>query len=415
MKITFYNPPVHYYSKKKTFNSAPLLGLPILTRLFRNAGHEANTVDMQRLCLMPDYLKPPYPDVIGFSSLTINQIGIKDCITTLKDNGYDGMIVVGGVYATMQPEQVIGWGADLVVTGECDGNVVELIESGATGIHKGVCAPMKDIPTPDWDNHTPHVTDYNGMTRLIGPKPAVTMWTRSCPFHCIFCANVIFGHQPQRYRPIDNIVDEMIYLKEQGADKVFCFDDELVGSPKPVGWLKEIADRLEPMKLKLGAMCRCSKKYIDKDVLSDARRAGFITMMWGVESLNDKILKSVKRANTVDDIFYTLRLAKEAGIYNTILVQVGQYQETDEDAAITCDNIRRLTEEGVADAMRLFVTQIYEGSEMEEIAKREGWYKPDPTGWRSQMEVPGGGTPWMNKNRIKYWFNKYREVGPERS
>ena len=415
MNVTLYNPPVHYYSKKKDYNSAPLLGLPILTRLLNDAGHQAKTIDMQRLQLMPDSIEAPFPDVIGFSSLTVNQKGIQDCIKHLKASGYSGRIVIGGCYATMCPDDVLSWGADLVVTGECEGNVVELVESGATGIHKGKGLPIEEIPTPDWDNHTPRITDYNGMIQDTKPNPGVTMWTRSCPYRCIFCASVIFGHQPQRYRPVDKIIDEMIYLREKhGVTRAFCFDDELVGSPKPDGWLKEIADRLEPMRFKLAAMCRCSQRHINMEVLQNAKRAGLISMMWGVESLNDKILKSVKRGNTVEDVFYTLRLAKEAGIKNTILMQIGQYQETDEDAEITASNLEKLRNEKIVDGMRLFVTQIYQGSEAEAIAKREGWFEPDPQGWRSQMEVPHKGTPWMKKERIEYWYNRYQEVGPRK-
>ena len=390
----------------------PVLGLPILAAVLNKAGHKAEVVDLGAAKKqMKDYPVNSY-NIIGFTSLTSNQKGVVESISQLRYMGYKGLVACGGIYATLYPGKMLDWGADLVVTGECEGNITNLFESGATEIQAGKQVSIENIPIPDWEHHTPNITTYSGTVSIIRPKPGITMWTRGCPYSCIFCENKIFNHRPTRYRPPENIAEEMAYLYHKGFHNVFIYDDETVGSKMPDGWMKETADFIHDYNFNLVTQGRCSEKYITDDLMKDAKRAGINTIFWGVESMSQKVLDAMKKHTTIDDITHTLKTARAAGIKNALYFQIGNYLETCEDARETRNMIAKLYKAGLIDYINVFITQVKPGTELGRLAMAEGWYREPPDGWNQMKKVMNGGTPWMNTSEIYYWKRQYRAVAP---
>jgi radical SAM superfamily enzyme YgiQ (UPF0313 family) len=399
------------------FRMLPTMGLPILTRIFNEAGHYAETVDLEALQIHPYRFmermaeqRSAWPDVIGFTGLHQAARGIRECIEAIKEVGFSGKIVIGGIFATTQPELALSFGADLVVVGECEGNVVQLFESGATGIQQGEPLPIEDIPTPDWGHFYPPIASYYGNMAMLRPNPGISMWTRGCPYKCIFCSNNIFYHQATRYRPPVKIQAEMEELKRRGCQNLYVYDDEMVGTKIPPGWMKDIADRIEYLDLKWVTQGRCSRRHITLDLLKDARRAGCRTIFWGIESFSPKVLRAIKKVLEPADVWHTLRLAKEAGIENGIFTMVGNYQETAEDVEISLTELEKAYKEGLVDYRQTTVCTVMPGTELEQIQKHEGWYiEPENTGRDLQKPI---GTPWLSAQQIEHYQKRFAEVCP---
>ena len=132
LKLQFLNPSIYWYSGFQ-YKMLPPLSLPILSSVFRQAGHEAEVADLEALGVAPDRLarrwaeqRDRWPDVVGITGLTITQRGMQAAIKALREASFDRPIIAGGVHLTMNPQDGLDWGADLVVTGECEGNIVEL-------------------------------------------------------------------------------------------------------------------------------------------------------------------------------------------------------------------------------------------------------------------------------------------------
>lgn len=410
MKIMLYNPASFYYTGRK-YNQLPVLGLAILSRLFNDSGHPCEVYDFETMGITPDKLQDPQVDWIGFTCPTIAVRGVKDSIAQLRKVGYKGRIMVGGIHATLYPQQMLDLGADLVVTGECEGNIVQLIESGATGIHAGERLPIEDIPSPDWDNYMPDLSAYFGQYAILHPKAGVAMWERGCPYKCIYCANLIFNGQATRYRPPEKIEAEMRDLKSRGIDKVYVYDDEMIGTALPDGWMKEIADRLEPLKMTWITQARCSKKHVTLDILKDMHRAGCRMILWGVESFSTSVLKNIKKHTTPEDIFASLRLSKQAGIKNSLFMMIGNYKETESDLEITARELKKAYKEGLVDYIQAFVTSAMPGTELERIAMRDGWYQAPEFGIAVSKRVRHS-TPWMDTVKLRQWRSVIGAVCP---
>jgi len=406
LKITLYNPPNWYYSEQKDLGRIyPSLSLPLIAKVLKRAGHVVNVLDLEALACRPQDIIPSGQDIIGFNVILANKRGAYECIKQLREKGYKSLIVTGGNHATHAPQESLDAGADLVITGECEGNIVQLLET--TGIQAGQGVAIEDIPIPDWDCHSPSIDTYKGHTKFL-EKPAVTMWTRGCPFSCIFCGNNIFGRRATKYRPVENITAEMQYLKDRwGFRSAYVYDDELIGTHHPEGWIDGLVERIGPMRYNLAAQGRCSERYITPGLMKRIKQIGVNVVFWGVESLCNETLKNINKKTTTDDIFHSLKVSKEAGIKNAVFFQVGNYRETEEQVQETYQNLNKLKE--YTDEFRVFITQVRDGTLLAEIAKAEGWYKPLPEGWRTQRET-NLDTPWMKRERIEYWQAKYYEA-----
>jgi radical SAM superfamily enzyme YgiQ (UPF0313 family) len=416
MKIQLFNPPSFYYGDMQ-FKMLPTLGLPILAAVLNKAGHHTEVTDLEAHGVTPPKLREAFtrqfgrwPDVVGFTGLNGGARGIKECIAELRAAGFQGRIIVGGAWATHAPEAAIGFGADLVVTGECEGNITELLEMDARGIVPGTPAPIETIPAPDWTHFSPDITTYYGNMAMLRPNPGITMWTRGCPYNCIFCSNLIFNHRPTRYRPPENIEAEMKDLKDRGVRRVYVYDDELVGTKMPPGWMADVADRVGPLGFSMVTQGRCSQKFVTPELMADVKRSGINTVFWGVESFSQKVLDAMNKHTSLDDIWHTLRTSKAAGVNNGLFIMIGNYQETDEDAELTAKGLELAYQFGLVDYRQSTVCTVMEGTQLEAMQKQEGWYIEPEFAGRDLRKAHG--TPWLSAKRIDYWQNVFNKVCP---
>lgn len=417
MKVQFFNPPCFYYAGIQ-YKMLPPIGLPTLVAWLNQRGHDAEAVDLEALGVSPAQFaerfaaqRDRWPDVVGVTGMTISKRGMREIMQAVRAAGFTGPMVAGGVYMTLHPQLGLDWGADLVVTGECEGNIIQLLESGARGIHAGEPAPIEDLPGPDWRRWAPLLTTYrSNIASLLLPNPGISMWTRGCPYRCIFCSNIIFGGRPTRYRPPQNVEADMLALRSLGVERVYVYDDELVGGPMPVGWLSDVADRVAPLNLWFITQGRCSQKHITPQLMADLKRAGCGYVFWGVESFSERVLKTMRKGIKQDDIWHTLRLAREAGINNALFTMIGNYGETEDDLAETERCLKRAYSEGLVQMRQTTICTPMEGTELGRRAQAEGWFTEAPD-FGPQM-LQHSPTPWLPADRMDYWMRRFADACP---
>ena len=419
MRVRLYNPPVHHYSGVH-YRMNPPLGLPILASVLEGAGHDAAVVDLEALLVQPDKLArayaesvPEWPDAVGFTVTTHNQRGARECIAALRDVGYDGYIALGGPHITVaaqdgQPSDL--WGADVWVSGECEGNVVQVFERRETGVVEGWPLPIADVPGPLWAKHNPQPTYYMGNLPNVGKPEGIAMWSRGCPHNCIFCANPVFGHQRIRFRPPDKIAADMLALAELGVQSVFVYDDELVGmGGKQDEWLLSVCEAIKPLGLTWKCQGRCNKG-LSAGLLRAMYDAGCRAIMWGVESFNDKVLKDIRKGITQEDIWYTLSISCEVGIGNWVFLMVGNYGESAADLGVTYTRLAKAVQDGLVQWRQVTVCTPVVGTELYDRAKAEGWLVEQPEAG-PQMAQAYAPTPWLSTREMKLWRQRLLEVG----
>ena len=418
MRAVLLNPPVSYYTGIN-LRLNPTLALPYISAMLKSKGHRVAIVDMEALEMNLSSVQgildrfSTFPDAIGITALSASARGAEETIKELRRCGYKNRIIVGGVYASLYPEKVLGWeGVNTVVTGECEGNVVSIFEEEVDGIIEGVpVSSLADLPLPDFSTHIPSFDHYHGNPPFLLHPEAIAMWSRGCPHRCIYCGNKVFGHQRTRFRPPPSIQKEVEMHTRGGIKSLFVYDDELAGIRTPKGWIEELSERLSSSSMVWKCQGRCSAKHVTYETMKRFYSMGCRAVMWGVETFSQNTLNNIKKDATVEDIWATLRASKEAGIFNWVFTMIGNYGETEEDVILTLKGLEKAYKEGLIDYRQTTVATALPDTELERLQKSEGWYQEPPEKGPLMYQTYHS-TPWLTANKIDYYLRMFNSVCP---
>jgi radical SAM superfamily enzyme YgiQ (UPF0313 family) len=356
----------------------PALGAPQLTAILREEGHIAWTVDLEALdANLESYLsKQVEPDFIGMTVTYLNRNGAKRFIEKARELWGPVCFMAGGPYATADPEACKQLGFDVVVTGEADLIISDLVSDHPSGILPGeLTKDLDSLPFPDFEHHIPKITYYLGNAPHLEKPEGISNWNRGCPHKCLFCSDPIYQLKPVRFMSPPRVVAELKYLKTFGVKHVFVYSDELVGmSPKENEWLIEVCQEIVKANLGLTfkAQGRCSK-HNTPEVFEAMFAAGFRWLLLGIESLSQKVLKALDKGTTVEEIWSTLRLARKAGLNILGFYMVGCLEEDLEAFNETYRQTKTMQEEGLLQSKQVCIMTAEPGSRLFKIAGEKGW------------------------------------------
>ncbi|MDW8327378.1 MAG: radical SAM protein [Anaerolineales bacterium] len=222
---------------------------------------------------------------------------------------------------------------------------------------------LDNLPFPAWD-----LVDIERYRRIWRERHgyfslnAVT--TRGCPYHCNWCAKPIWG---QRYntRSPENVVAELVYLKQHFAPDHLWFMDDIFGL-KP-GWLERFADLVREADVVTPFKCLLRADLVTEKNAAALAAAGCRTVWIGAESGSQKVLDAMDKGQTVDDIRRATALLRRHGIEVGFFLQFGYPGETWADITLT----RRLVRECAPDDIGISVSYPLPGTKFYERVKLE--------------------------------------------
>ena len=202
-----------------------------------------------------------------------------------------------------------------------------LIYRDESGIHanKDVCSEdLSKLPPPDFDGL---LLEKYFVPKLILPYLA----TRGCYWgRCTFCDHFQGYVEGFRTMQVDQIVEEIKFLKDNHNTRYFHFTDESY----PPALFRKLSQRLIEEKLDIvwTTHMRFEETLLDEQVWKDAQESGCRYLHFGYESGNQRVLKLMDKATKLDAIQTNLRMSSEAGIWNHIMGFFGFPGETREEA-----------------------------------------------------------------------------------
>lgn len=131
-----------------------------------------------------------------------------------------------------------------------------------------------------------------------------------------------------RYRQVTPFVDELAWLYHTHQVRSFWLADENPTTLKDV-WhqvLQEIAARKLPIGL--CASIRAQDIVRDADLLPLYKRAGFVYVLLGVETVTDDTLSRIRKGSSVDDAYQAVRLLRQHQIMSIVDYMFGLEDET---------------------------------------------------------------------------------------
>lgn len=115
--------------------------------------------------------------------------------------------------------------------------------------------------------------------------------SRGCPFKCVFCAEPSLHGAGMRYADVDNIVSHVKKLKNKyGLNVLTFYDDQLLLNTKRA---KELFRKLAELKIRCEAPNGVTLVYIDDEMASLMKEAGFDTLPLAIESGSDYMLNKI--------------------------------------------------------------------------------------------------------------------------
>lgn len=171
--------------------------------------------------------------------------------------------------------------------------------------------PLKNIDfLPAW-----HYFDINyyALTRQpgfsISDRLMPVLSGRGCPYTCNFCYRMVKGY---RARSIDSIISEIKYLKKAYNINAIDFSDELLMVTKKR--TKYLCEAFIKNNLNIKWSCNGRLNFADYDILKLMKDSGCVFINYGIECMDDKILKIMNKNLTVDKII--------KGVENTIKASI---------------------------------------------------------------------------------------------
>ena len=202
-----------------------------------------------------------------------------------------------------------------------------LIYRDESGIHanKDVCSEdLSKLPPPDFNGL---LLEKYFVPKLILPYLA----TRGCYWgRCTFCDHFQGYVEGFRTMQVDQIVEEIKFLKDKHNTRYFHFTDESY----PPALFRKLSQRLIEEKLDIvwTTHMRFEETLLDEQVWKDVQESGCRYLHFGYESGNQRVLKLMDKATKLDAIQTNLRMSSEAGIWNHIMGFFGFPGETREEA-----------------------------------------------------------------------------------
>lgn len=330
------------------------LGLGYIAAVLRKSGYDV-VIYNQDMHHYPEEHLTEYLNKNKFDMVGVSVVGgyyqyrkllmISDAINKSQNRPF---YVIGGHGPSPEPEFFLRkTKADAVVIGEGEITIIELIEailnhkslSGVKGIafwngEKVVINErrplIKDIDTISFPAYDLFPIDYY---RLIRPSHVKNsdfvmhiLSSRGCIFHCNFCYRMDEGF---RLRSNENIIEEIRLLQKDYAISYISFADELLMSSEQ----RTISLCEDFIKSGLDIKWECNGRlnFAKPHVLKLMKRAGCVLINYGIEAIDDEVLKKMNKALAVKQIISGVEHTLACGIsprLNIIFGNIGDTKET---------------------------------------------------------------------------------------
>jgi len=356
----------------------------------------------------------------------------------LKDR-LNNYVVFVGPYVSAEPDTYINKfnNIDAIVKGEFDYPISELANEVERGKIKnlvwkkeGVCITndaaepltrekLDEIPfVTEFYNRHLNVKNYRVPSELY---PFVDIFTgRGCFWgRCTFCLwpQSLAKGPVYNTRSIDNVTDELKFVKKRMSyvKEVFFQDDTL-----PQWRIVELCEAFLSNKLELVWSCYV-RADLDSQTLRLMKESGCLALHVGYETVNNSVLKSIRKGLTSERMTEFTKDAKKAGLHIHGDFLIGLPGETESSIKKTIAWARKLNPE----TAQFLPISLYPGTELYESLAREGWIKdgePDysdlPREKLHRLSRRGYREFYLNRNSVKkiithpyfYFFSRKKSI-----
>jgi len=297
--------------------------------------------------------------VIGIYTNLMTRKPVLDIVAEAKRCGWT--TILGGPESANYPEEYLTAGADVIVVGEGESTMAELLPAlAARGAHRlhGVAgtvfrdeagaivtnpertkiADLDSIPWPDRGRIDQ--ARYVDVWRERHGMGSVNMITaRGCPYKCNWCSHAVFGYTHRRRSYLDSAAELQHIMEAYRPDQVWYADDVFtISHPWLFGYAQELKRR--NLRVPFETISRADR-MMKEGVLETLAEMGCYRIWIGSESGSQRILDGMERGVKVDQVLWATHAAKRYGIQVGMFLMWGYPGEQIDDIAATVDLVKK--------------------------------------------------------------------------
>lgn len=340
----------------------PSFGIAYIAQELKRNGYAVEILDIDAYRYSKteviQFIKKKDADMIGIGGLVTVYPYLHWLIPQLKRLMPNTPIILGGPVASCLKEKCFKeFAIDYEVIGEGEVTLIELLKEHASGrmLHKVRGIGFRENGKIVFTEMRPLMLSLDNVpmfddtlfpmeTLLKNTEGVVQIHAqRGCPSNCTFCFNSFrVVSKDVRYRPVNNVLNEIEYLKRKYGQKLalFAISGECIASNKEwlIGFCREIINRKLDIKYRITSRV----DTVDVERLTWLKKSGCITMSLGLESGSAKILKVMGKGATVEQSIRAVALARKyiPNIEASIIIgYVGETRDTLRDTVKFCKQI----------------------------------------------------------------------------
>lgn len=321
-----------------------------------NLNHESG----EEYDILQSYITKNNIDFVGLGGLSGEYSDIFRVVSYVRRIDHNVIIQVGGGIMTADPMVTMQAlpDVDFGIIGEGEQTSVELIDAIARGLdvtsvngiiyrgENGLRITNRRVEIDDLD--TLPLPDYEGFNyaEYLRLNPDLSdegkkysqvsvIGGRSCKYNCTFCFHP--SGSKYRQRSLDSIFSEIDYLVKNYDISYIALREELFATDNER--VRQFCERVSAYDFDWSIQLRIDS--INPELVDLLKNTRCRYLFVGVESADDRVLKSMRKGITLTQIEQALDMLRDAGLNSRSGVIFGDTVETFETAMFTLDWFKR--------------------------------------------------------------------------
>ena len=236
-----------------------------------------------------------------------------------------------------------------------------------------VLEDLSGLPDPDYEDYFHLIETHPALDGVDTSTYLPVESSRGCRYRCSFCAD---GHYwaPLRNRPSKEVAESIMRLSSRYSAASILLTDQMIDPDHA----EELFSRLAATSRNFRISCDM-RVGMPRRVLEKMKRAGVVEIQLGLEALDTKLLRKMRKGTRLIDNLQAMKLCEELGIRTDVSnIILGFPSENQGDVNRSTKAI------GYASAYmpprRTIDCILYEGSPLHADPKRFGIKKVDEAG-----------------------------------
>lgn len=346
--------------EKQIMKPYPTLGLLYISSHLKAKGFAVDLYDstFETLANFNAHVQKTRPALVGLYCNLMTKFNVIKQIQICKAVG--ATVIVGGPEPVNYIESYLGVGVDIVVIGEGELTLEELIPhiakhglnqldkvlgiaycDGDGQLQRTLPRPqIKDLSAQPWpDREAIPMRRYLDTWKTHHGMSSVSLITaRGCPYTCTWCSHSVFGHSHRRRTPED-VANEVAWIKETyNPDQLWYADDVLTIANR---WFLKYADELKKRDIRLPFECISRADRLNEKLIDTLAEMGCYRLWIGSESGSQRILDAMTRKADVADVQAKSKMLQAQGIEVGMFIMLGYEGEGISDLEATTDHLKK--------------------------------------------------------------------------